>query len=218
MGRPPTPREAPEGDALRRARALAAPTRLAVLELLRGADEPLTPQRLATRLGVHHTAVRQHLVVLAEAGMVEAVRLPAEGRGRPRVAYRPLGDPDPYQRLSAMLADAVGAGLTPREAGRRHGLEVTPLAEGAVATLLAETDRLGFRPRVRDARGRLELVLETCPFADVAASSPQVVCDLHRGIAEGIVERTGGLEIVDLRAADPHTAGCRLITRPSPGT
>ena len=118
-----------------------------------------------------------------------------------------------------MLADAVGDGLTPREAGRRHGLEVTPLADGAVATL-ARRDRAAGLPTAGARRldGRLELVLETCPFADVAASSPQVVCDLHRGIAEGIVERTGGLEIVDLRAADPHTAGCRLITRPSPGT
>jgi predicted ArsR family transcriptional regulator len=189
-----------------------------VLELLRGADEPLTPQLLASSLGMHHTAIRQHLVVLAAAGMVEAVQLAPEGRGRPRVAYRALGDPDPYQRLSAMLADAVGAGLSPREAGRRHGRDVTPLADGAVATLLAETDRLGFRPRVREGRGRLEVVLDACPFADVAAVSPQVVCELHLGIAEGIVERTGGIEIVDLRAADPHTAGCRLITRPSKGT
>ncbi len=218
MGRPPLRSDDPDGDALRRARALAAPTRRAVLELLRGADEPLTPQQLAATVGVHHTAVRQHLVVLAEAGMVEAVQLAPEGRGRPRVAYRPLGDPDPYQRLSTMLADAVSEGLTPREAGRRHGRDVTPLDEGAVATLLAETNRLGFRPRVRKGRGRLELVLDACPFAAVAAVAPDVVCELHLGIAEGIVERTGGLEIVDLRAADPRTAGCRLITRPSPGT
>ncbi len=150
--------------------------------------------------------------------MVEGVQLPAQGRGRPRVAYRALGDPDPYLRLSSMLADAVSEGLSPREAGRRHGLDVTPLAEGAIATLLAETERLGFRPRVRGGRGRLELVLDACPFAEVAAVAPQVVCDLHLGIAEGIAERTGDLEIVALRAADPHTAGCRLITRPSPGT
>lgn len=186
-----------------------------MLQLLRTAGEALTPQSMAAALGVHHTAVRQHLTVLAAAGMVEAVHLQPQGRGRPRVAYRALGDPDPYQRLSTMLADAVGEGLTPREAGRRHGVEVTPSPDGAVATLLAETDRLGFQPRIREGRGTLELVLDACPFADVASVSPHVVCELHLGIAEGIAERTGDVEIVDLRAADPHAAGCRLITRPS---
>lgn len=186
-----------------------------MLDLLQAADEPLTPQSMALALGVHHTAVRQHLTILGTAGLVEAVHLPPQGRGRPRVAYRALGDPDPYQRLSTMLADAVGEGLTPREAGRRHGREVAPSPDGAIATLVAETDRLGFHPRVRDGRGRLEVVLDACPFAEVAATAPHVICQLHLGIAEGIVERTGDIEIVDLRPADPHTAGCRLITRPS---
>jgi predicted ArsR family transcriptional regulator len=218
MGRRPLAIDAPDGDALRRARALSVPTRRAVLDLLRGAEAPMTPQQLAAELGVHHTAVRQHLTVLADVGMVEAMQLPSTGRGRPRVAYLPLADPDPYQRLSTMLADALNEGITPREAGRRHGRDVTPSADGAIATLLAETERLGFHPRLREGRGRLELVLEACPFADVAAVAPQIVCDLHLGIAEGIADRTGGIEVVDLRAADPRTAGCRLITRPSPGT
>lgn len=215
MGRPPANSDVPDGDALRRARALAVPTRRSILELLSDSGEPITPQALAAVLGMHHTAVRQHLVVLVAAGMVEAVQLAPEGRGRPRVAYRRLGDPDPYVHLSTMLADALDDGISPREAGRRQGRDVTPLVEGAVATLLAETTRLGFHPQVRDGRGRLELVLDACPFADVAAAAPSVVCELHRGIAEGIVERTGELEIVDLRAADPHTAGCRIVTRPS---
>ncbi|MEN9646179.1 MAG: hypothetical protein RL238_2848 [Actinomycetota bacterium] len=205
-----------DGDALRRAQALAVPTRVAVLDALRRRDEPMTAAQLAAVIGVHHTAVRQHLAVLAEVGLVAAETLPPAGRGRPKSVYRALTDPDPYQHLSLMLADAVSLGLTPREAGHRHGERVTPSPDGPLATLVGETTRLGFRPTVRDrGKGVQEVVLHTCPFADVAAVNAAAICGLHRGIAEGVLARTGGLEVVDLHVADPHKAGCRLVTRPA---
>lgn len=213
MGRRPDPADAPDGDALRRAKALSSSTRRSLVSALTAAGAPMTAQELAAPLGVHHTAVRQHMAVLAQAGLVAVVQLPPEGRGRPKVAYRATGEPDPYQRLAGMLADAAADRTTPREAGRRHGRAIALAGDDPVAVLTAETERLGFRPRVADRRGTIELVLQACPFADVAATAPQVVCELHRGIAEGVAEATGGLEVVDLRAADPRTAGCRLVTR-----
>lgn len=173
----------------------------------------MTAQELAAPLGVHHTAVRQHMEQLIDAGLVSVVHLPPDGPGRPRVAYRVAGEADPYRRLATMLAWAAAEGISPQEAGRRHGLGVVAHGEDPVDALVAETARLGFRPRVRQGRGTVDLVLQACPFADVAAASPEVVCQLHRGIAEGVAERTGGLEVVDLRVADPHTAGCRLVAR-----
>ena len=83
-----------------------------------------------------------------------------------------------------------------------------------MATLRGETERLGFRPRVRDrGNGTHELVLAACPFAESPRCAPATVCDLHRGIAEGVCERSGGLEVVDLHVADPHRGGCRLVVR-----
>jgi predicted ArsR family transcriptional regulator len=203
-----------EGDALRRAKALAAPTRVAVLEHLRRAGRPCAAQEVADALGVHHTAVRQHLTLLVEAGLVGPVPMPPQGRGRPKVLYRALADPDPYQHLALMLSEVISEGFTPRTAGHRQGLAVEPSPAGPLATLFGETERLGFRPRVRDrGHGTHELLLAACPFAEVAAVAPATVCDLHRGIAEGVCERSGGLEVVDLHVADPHRGGCRLVVQ-----
>ncbi|MBI4934350.1 MAG: helix-turn-helix domain-containing protein [Actinobacteria bacterium] len=208
----PTPVGAVDGDALRRARALSTPTRVEMLERLRQSEHPLTAQELADALGVHHTAVRQHLAVLADVGLVAAVPQAPQGRGRPKVGYRASLHLDPYQQLSLMLATAATEGISAREAGRRFGSAVAPSPDGGVAMLRAEAERLGFRPRVRDrSTGVCELVLDRCPFAEVAAVSPEAVCDLHRGIAEGIAATTGEIEILDLHVADPHRGGCRIV-------
>lgn len=165
-------------------------------------------------VGVHHTAVRQHLTVLGDAGLVAAVPQRPEGRGRPRIAYRALTDPQPYQHLATALADAVQSGRTAREAGHLHGAKVEPSPAGPIATLRDETERLGFRPRLRArGQGRHELVLDACPFADVAAVSPAVVCELHLGLAEGVLSRSGDVEVVELKVADPHRGGCRFTLR-----
>jgi predicted ArsR family transcriptional regulator len=185
---------------------------VAVLHHLRAADGPLTAQQLADVLGVHHTAVRQHLSVLTDIGFVGPVPQPPQGRGRPKVAYRALADPEPYRHLALMLASAASAGITAREAGHRHGSAVPPDDGGGLATLQRETERIGFQPRLREGReGTSELVLGGCPFADIAAATPDTVCQLHRGYAEGIAEAAGDLRVLDLHIADPHRGGCRFV-------
>ena len=185
---------------------------MAIIDLLGEADGPLTSRQLAARLGVHHTAVRQHAEVLIDAGLVVAATLPPAGRGRPQVGYRLAVRPDPYQHLSGLLSEAVRTGDTAREVGRRHGAEVTPSPDGPVETLRVEAERLGFRPLVVEgAAGRTELVLEECPFADVASTDPKTICALHRGLAEGVAEAVGGVEVESLHVADPHAGGCRLV-------
>ncbi|NMD24099.1 MAG: hypothetical protein GYA65_07945, partial [Actinobacteria bacterium] len=85
--------------------------------------------------------------------------------------------------------------------------------DGPIATLHAEAGRLGFEPRVRD-RGELqEIVLQSCPFADLAATQPETVCEVHVGLAQGIAERAGGIEVEGIRLADPHRGGCRIVMR-----
>ena len=214
VGRPPTPDERPGDGALRRARAVASPTRAAMLELLRAAPGPLTAQQMAAELGVHHTAVRQHCEVLAEAGLVVGETFPPQGRGRPRMGYRLVETPDPYKWLATLLAESVREGRSPIETGRLHGERATPSPEGPAETIRAEAERLGFRPDVRRGRGgRVELVLQECPFADVADADPATVCALHRGLAEGVASVCGGIEVESLKIADPHAGGCRLVLR-----
>lgn len=196
-----------------RAKAMASSNRVAMMACLRDAEGPLSAGALASALGIHHTAVRRHLVVLAAAGLVRAEPLPIDGRGRPRTGYTTVDVGVPYRELAGMLLGAVGEGRTARDAGREAGLRITPSADGPLATLRDEAERLGFEPYLRDRGDVQEIVLRTCPFSDLASAQPDTVCSLHVGLAEGIAQRAGGLVVDGIRLADPSKGGCRIVVR-----
>lgn len=204
-----------DGGALRRARALSAPTRVQIMRTLRGAAGPMTAAELADQVGVHHTVIREHLALLAEAGMVRGVPLPIVGRGRPRTGYvSAVGVPeDAYVQLATLLAEAMSSGVSAREAGRRAGAALEPREGGVIPTLRHEAERLGFDPTVQSHGTVHEIVLRQCPFEEVALTSPQTVCQLHLGLAEGVCERVGGGVVERLHVADPRQAGCRITLR-----
>ncbi len=202
------------GGALRRAKALSTVRRVDLFGRLRASPVPLTAGVLGISMGIHHTAVRRHLAVLIEAGLVQPEPLPVQGRGRPRTGYTAVDATVAYRELASMLADAVSSGRTARDAGREAGRRVPPSTEGTLATLRDEAQRLGFEPEVRSGGATHDVVLRACPFADLATSQPETVCELHVGLAEGIVEGDGGrLEVQGIRLADPHKGGCRIVVR-----
>ena len=95
-------------------RALADPTRLAVLARLAAASGPLGVTEVADCCGVHLSGVSRHLAILRDAGVVAAER-----RGR-EVLYR-LDGPS-LSRTLRSLADAVdacGAACCPPNGGSR---------------------------------------------------------------------------------------------------
>jgi predicted ArsR family transcriptional regulator len=199
------------------AQALAVPLRRRILDLILAADHPVTVAELTDELGCNHNAVRQHLARLRDAGLV-AEELEERSRpGRPRLLYTATARPNPYARLARLLMSARRTGLSPRATGRREGRAQigAPAPEGtdALDALEADATRQGFSPR-RVGRGRrVELVLDVCPFADLAADVPATVCALHRGLAEGLVEVIGGARIETFVAKDPYRAGCRIGVR-----
>lgn len=205
-----------DSGALLRAKALSTPSRVDILTRLRRSPSPLTAADLAEAMGMHHTAVREHLALLVEAGMVRGEGLPVIGRGRPRTGYVVVDRAEPaesYRELAAMLADAVRTGQSAREAGRAAGRRVTLSPDGAVASLRDEAERLGFRPQVR-VKGQVhDVVLQHCPFGQLASERPETVCDLHLGIAEGVCSLAGGAVVEGIRLADPRKGGCRITVR-----
>jgi predicted ArsR family transcriptional regulator len=62
-----------------------------------------------------------------------------------------------------------------------------------VKALFGEMDRLGFDPE-REARpgGGADIAFLHCPFRELAEAYPELVCNLHRGICEGVVSSVGG--------------------------
>jgi predicted ArsR family transcriptional regulator len=203
------------------ARALASPTRHRIFRYIAESARPVTVAELTSYLGLNHNAIRQHLAVLVDAGLVTGSVEAARGRGRPRVLYRL--DPEsaglwetagPYQYLAGLLASALAHGLDPREAGQAAGREAAPGGNlDAVDVIETQLQQRGFRPE-RVARGsRVDFVLDHCPFAAVAADHPNVICQLHVGLLEGLAESLAGAEVVRVVNKNPHRAGCRVILR-----
>lgn len=202
-------------------RALGDPTRFTIFTCVRDAAAPVGVAELAERCGLHHNAVRQHLAKLVEAGLVVEATRATSGRGRPRLVYRPApgaaerwGGVGPHAALAALLLELVRGRSSAREVGRRAGqrLAVEHGADAdAVDILCAVARRLGFEPRTETAAAGTDVVLDRCPFADLAGAAPDIVCELHHGIAEGIAARAAdGATVTGLLVRPPHVAGCRI--------
>jgi len=203
------------------ARALGDPTRHAIFRHVSDAPAPVGVAELTQLLGLHHNAIRQHLAKLVEARLlVESSARPA-GRGRPRLLY--TADPStdsrwgvtgPYERLAVLLAEVVRSGDEPEEVGRRAGrrsrLGNRGPSSDPVAELSEEMARQGFEPEVhRDGR-RATITLTNCPFLSAAAADADTICSLHLGLARGVAEAVGGIEVGELEAREPQRAHCRL--------
>jgi len=208
------------------ARALGDPTRHAIFRRLAEAPGPLTVAELTAAVGFHHTAVRQHLAKLGAAGLVVEETETRTTRGRPRLRYTVAsaaagrwGGPGPYERVAVLLAEALRTGASPEEVGRRSAREAIapPAAGGPVAAVAAEMARQGFEPTLRQRRKGVEVVLGCCPYQAAALANPDAVCALHLGLARGMAEQVGGVEVEGLVPHDPRRAGCRLRLRPLPG-
>jgi predicted ArsR family transcriptional regulator len=200
------------------ARVLADPTRRRILDLVVASPEPITVAAITDAVGCHHNAVRQHLARLCAAGLVIEAREQRDTPGRPRLLYRaarraPRDASDDYRRLARLLLRVARTGAAARDVGRDAGREdakASRTTADPVAALEHETARHGFMPTRVHRNGRIELVLDRCPIADVAADDPATVCALHRGLAEGFLDALGGAHVTALTAKDPHRAGCRI--------
>jgi predicted ArsR family transcriptional regulator len=189
-------------------KALADETRYAVYRELSTSTRPLSAQDLADQLGVHANTVRLHLERLREVGIVdvEAVHRGTVGRpqhlyfladGAPGVGF----DPPAHALLSALLAslaERVGAdAVDAADAGRAWGAEVgrRTRSRSCLRALEQELQRLGFEPAVGPgdgpSEGSVRIEFLHCPFRELAEAYPELVCNLHRGLCEGVVERAG---------------------------
>jgi predicted ArsR family transcriptional regulator len=202
------------------ARALGDRTRHRLFRYIVDAPGPVGVAELTQFVHLNHNAVRQHLAILKEAGLVAEEIEKRSRPGRPGLLYRAHPEaagkwnlPGAYSWLATLLSDAIRSGQSPREVGRQDGnrraAELVGSAEG-VELLEAEITRRGFRPQRVQRGRRIDFVLQRCPFADVAESDPDTVCQLHLGLAEGLAEGLGGLMVERLTVLDPRQAGCCL--------
>jgi predicted ArsR family transcriptional regulator len=197
------------------ARVLAVPLRRRILELVERSNRPVDVATLTDALGCNHNAVRQHLARLRDAGLVVEQREQHRSEpGRPRLLYTARTRPEPYARLARLLTQVVKQRESPRRVGRAEGRAQAEHSAGdAVDAVVAAAAREGFAPRRVDRARHVDVVLDVCPFADVAAEDPRTICSLHRGIAEGLVDALGGVRVESFVAHDPYDAGCVVRLR-----
>ncbi|HKY74560.1 MAG TPA: hypothetical protein VJS45_00355 [Acidimicrobiia bacterium] len=197
------------------------PTRHAIFRAVVDSDGPVDIAGLTASFGLNHNAIRQHLNKLCAAGLVIEEVAPASGPGRPRLQYRQSlavnadwGIPSPYEELSVMLVEALASGRSPREVGAEAGRRMAaqlPETDDPVDRIEMNAVRLGFEPRRVERRSTVDLVLCRCPYRAPASTAPDIVCQLHLGLAEGLAEASGdSVSVTGLVARDPRRAGCRL--------
>ena len=193
------------GPDTRARRALAADSRVALLDFLVAAGRPVDAAEAAEMLGLHRNTARVHLEQLAGAGLVERHSEDRSVPGRPRILYSAAehaatvagvpsradrqADTD-YRELARVLAAQLAATPDPaaaaEQAGRRWsataGVERLPggplTATEAIGEVTAVMAGLGFEP-VADER---RILLRRCPFAELAREERAVVCGVHLGM------------------------------------
>jgi len=211
-------------------KALADDTRYRLYRYLRLSGRPVPVRELATRLGLHANTIRPHLRRLVDAGLVASeTRRGPSAVGRPQTVFTAVAMDNSEGRDYRLLADILatlmtgtrartGAEALAREWGdylmtrhapppgaRRPGPNLAALREA-----LAEA---GFDPRFRRRGNRVvEIALRGCPFRDLLEDHRELVCTVHRGLLEGMLE--GSRPRLHLRTFEPladRGSVCRVV-------
>ena len=187
-------------------KALGDNTRYAIYLELARSPRPLSTADVSEVLGLHVNTVRPHLERMREVGLLEVTTSSRGDVGRPQHRYSLASDapwlglePSPLPMLARVVLSAAHAsGMAPDElvdAGREQGrADGSRWSEGAdpVLALTDEQARLGFDPEVVDLDDGAVMAFANCPFRELAVQHPDLVCSLHRGLVEGLVEHVGG--------------------------
>src|SRR5690606_16696624 len=142
---------------------------------------------------------------------------PAEGRGRPAWLWRPTlhGAASPYAALAGVLAETIARtspdpAATAHEAGLSWGRQVLgdlparstpPTPRERVVEVMAAQ---GFAPQ-EDGEN---ITLHRCPLLEAADQHPAVVCAVHRGLVDALL---------DPPAAGAPAAHAELVPFAAPG-
>lgn len=198
-------------------KALGDNTRYAIYLELARSDVPLSTTEIADSLELHPNTVRPHLERMREVGLLE---VDADSRGtvgRPQHRWSLAADapslglePSEFRLLARLLAGvAAQAGLDAeaiaevgRIEGRRSGsLRAAAGTQSCLEALVDELADLGFDPAIGEDRDLTTVAFASCPFREVASEFPGLVCQLHRGIVEGVVEGVPNAEVAVLTFA-----------------
>jgi predicted ArsR family transcriptional regulator len=219
----------PDVDRLQLFKALGDNTRYAIYLELARASTPRSTSDVAEALGLHPNTVRPHLERMRDVGLLD-VEVESRGSvGRPQHRYSLAADapslglePPTFPLMAGLLANVAAAYEPEPEAvaavGREHGRHAALARQGestCVAAVSAELADLGFDPVEDGGDGAVTTIaFARCPFLRLAEAFPELVCHLHRGVVEGMVEVLGGARVERFSTlADRDPCQVELATR-----
>ena len=209
------------------------PVRRRLYDYVAGCGEPVGRDEAAAATGVGRPLAAYHLDRLTGLGLLTADYRRTAGRrgpgaGRPAKVYARSDrefavtlPPREYELAARLLAQAVeadpsGAALAGlRRAARELGASLTPPRPAETAAVTGELQAMraalaghGFEPAA-DQDGTLRL--RNCPFRQLAARHPGVVCAMNLALLEGVAAGIGasGLEPV----LEPDPGRCCVVIR-----
>ena len=187
-------------------KALADDTRFRLYRYLGLSGRPVSVRELATRLSLHPNTLRPHLRRLEEVHLVRReTRKGSATVGRPQTLYTAVDRTEregrDYRLLAEILAGMVSgsrarerAGTLARDWGQYLAIQGGPkpgtrLPAGRNLAVLQEAmAQAGFDPRFRrSGKDDVEISLRDCPFRELLEDHRALVCQIHRGLLEGML-------------------------------
>jgi predicted ArsR family transcriptional regulator len=192
-------------------KALGDNTRYAIYLELARSPLPLATAEIADILGLHVNTVRPHLERMRDVGLLRVDTETRGSVGRPQHRYSLAADapalglePAAYPVLARVLLHAAADGGLDgddlADAGREQGRADARRWPGdtrALEALVVEQAKLGFDPAVVEHPEGAIMAFAHCPFRALAEEHPELVCRLHCGLVEGLVDELGDAEVTD---------------------
>jgi predicted ArsR family transcriptional regulator len=197
--------------------ALADPTRRDIVQYVLNAETPLSALQVAQHFGLHVNAARMHLDKLVKGGLLRVIRRRDSRGGRPAHLYyendedREILLPSRcYKTLAEILLRGTqGRGrqlaTALRDEALRSGREEALRGSSPLAYLshktgikevadawFADAKRRGLKARLNTNDGKaVKMTFLSCPFGTFSKNYPDMVCEIHRRLEEGILSLAG---------------------------
>ncbi len=205
------------------AKALGDSTRFRIFNLIASSTDEVDVASITKTFKLNHNAIRQHLNSLKHAALITERVEERQTRGRPRLLYRLNPEvrgkwttSGPYLEIAKLLAETLKRKKSTYEIGKEEGkhfareIHKSSKPQNIIDTLVRDMELRGFRPLKIQNDSKTILKLNRCPFEDVAKIDPDSICDLHRGLIEGMLEGLDSQAKIALIPKFPEFSGCKV--------
>ncbi len=205
------------------AKALGDSTRYRIFNLIASSANEVDVASITRTFKLNHNAIRQHLNSLKHAALIIERVEERQTRGRPRLLYRLNPEvrgkwtkSGPYLEVAKLLVETLKRKKSTYEIGKEEGkhlareIHKSSKPQNIIDTLLHDMELRGFRPVKLSHDSKTIFKLNKCPFEDVAKIDPDSICDLHRGLIEGMLEGLDSQVKIALIPKLPEFSGCKV--------